>query len=62
MSRRSDEMYPKDGTYRVNVERCNVNSCKGELAEIAYYERDNWVAVELQRDRCRRNFTMKVEM
>jgi hypothetical protein len=55
-------MYAKDRTYRVNVERCNVNSCNGALAEIAYYERDNWVVVELLRNRCRRFSTIKAGM
>jgi len=58
----SQDMYPKDRTYRVDLKRCVVNSCDGELAEIAYYERNNWVTVELQCNRCKRKFTMKVEM
>lgn len=57
----SDEMYPKDRTNRVNMERRDVNSSKGELAESAYYERDNWVVVELQRNKCRQNSKMKVD-
>ncbi len=58
----SHDMYPKDRTYRVDLKRCVVSSCDGELTEIAYYERNNWVTVELQCNRCRRKFTMKVEM
>jgi len=58
----SDKMVPKNRSYRVDVKRCIVSSCDGELAEIAYYERNNWVTVELQCNRCRRKFTMKIEM
>jgi hypothetical protein len=58
----SRDLYPKGRTYRVDLKRCIVNACDGELAEIAYYERNNWVTVELQCNRCRRKFTVKVEM
>ena len=54
--------YPKARRYRVHLKRCIVNECEGELAEIAYYERNNWVTVELQCNRCRRKFTVKVEL
>ena len=47
--------------YRIDVKRCLWRACDGELAEIAYYERNNWVTIELQCNRCRRKFTMKVE-
>ncbi|GEM_PF-477282 len=56
------EGLPDSRAYRVDVKRCIVRSCDGELAEIAYYERNNWVTVELQCNRCRRKFTMKIEL
>jgi hypothetical protein len=59
---RSQDDYPKDRRYRVHLKRCIVSTCDGELAEMAYYERNNWVTVELQCNRCRKKFTMKVEM
>ncbi len=48
-------------TYRLDLKRCIVASCDGELAELSYYERNNWVTVELQCNRCRRRFVVKVE-
>ncbi|HTR80715.1 MAG TPA: hypothetical protein VMM58_03725 [Bacteroidota bacterium] len=54
--------HPKDRTYRVDLKRCLVASCDGELAEISYYERNNWVTVELQCNHCKRKFVVKVEM
>jgi hypothetical protein len=56
------DLYPKDRTYRVDLKRCIVNNCDGELAELSYYERNNWVTVELQCDRCKRRFVVKVEL
>lgn len=56
------DLYPKDRTYRVDVKRCIVNNCDGELAELSYYERNNWVTVELQCDKCQRRFVVKVEL
>ncbi len=54
--------YPKNRSYRLQLKRCIVSTCDGELAEIAYYERNNWATVELQCNRCRKKFTVKVEM
>ena len=53
--------YPKERTYRVDIRRCIDNHCEGELAEISYYERNNWVTVELQCNQCRKKFVLKVE-
>ncbi len=49
-------------TYRVDLKRCIMESCDGELAEISYYERNNWVTVEMQCNRCKKRFTVKVEV
>lgn len=62
MSDQGIEFYPKERTYRLDVKRCIINTCDGELAEISYYERNNWVTVELQCDRCKRRFVVKVEL
>ena len=59
---RAMDLYPKDRMYRLALKRCIVNSCEGELAELSYYERNNWATVELQCDQCKRRFVVKVEM
>ena len=62
MTKASDETGSGGGrTFRIDVKRCFVSACDGELAEIAYYERNNWVTVELQCNRCHRKFTVKIE-
>ena len=48
--------------YRVEIKRCIVASCGGELAQIASYERNNWVTVEFQCGTCKRRFVVKVEL
>jgi hypothetical protein len=48
--------------YRIDIKRCIIASCDGELAELASYERNNWVTVELQCNTCKRRFVLKVEM
>jgi hypothetical protein len=55
-------MQPGDRKYRLDLKRCIAGDCDGELAEISYYERNNWVTVELQCNRCRRKFVVKVEV
>ncbi len=47
--------------YRLDVKSCLVRTCGGELAEISYYERNNWLTVELECNTCRRRFVVKVE-
>ncbi len=47
--------------FRLDLKRCIMASCDGELAELSYYERNNWVTVEMQCNRCRRRFVVKVE-
>ncbi|MDH3253348.1 MAG: hypothetical protein OEM41_11185 [Ignavibacteria bacterium] len=47
--------------YHLDVKSCVVRSCGGELAEISYYERNNWLTVELECNTCRRRFVVKVE-
>ena len=56
------DLYPKDRTYRIDLKHCIMNSCDGELAEISYYERNNWVTVEMQCNRCKKKFVVKVEI
>lgn len=53
--------YPAGRTYRLDLKRCPVVACGGELAEMSYYERNNWVTVEYQCDTCGKQFTVKVE-
>lgn len=48
-------------TYRVDLMACLVRECDGELEEISYYERNNWVTVELECNTCRKRFVVKVE-
>jgi hypothetical protein len=47
--------------YRLDLKACIVQSCGGELAEISYYERNNWVTIELECNTCKRRFVVKVE-
>ena len=54
--------YPSDRSYRLDLKRCIVANCDGELAEISYYERNNWATVELQCNTCRKKFVVKVEI
>jgi hypothetical protein len=39
-----------------------MSDCDGELTEISYYERNNWVTIELQCNRCKKRFVVKVEV
>ncbi len=49
-------------TYRVDMKRCVMPSCDGEVAELSYYyERNNWATVGMQCNRRKRKFTVKVE-
>jgi hypothetical protein len=55
------DQYPKSRLYRLDLKRCIVQACGGELAELSYYERNNWVTIEYQCNTCGREFTVKVE-
>ena len=57
-----DDFYPSERLYRIDLRRCIVNHCEGELAELTYYERNNWATVELQCNQCRKKFVVKVEL
>ncbi len=52
---------PADRTYKLDLKSCIVQTCGGELAEISYYERNNWVTIELECNKCKRRFVVKVE-
>ena len=56
------QMYPEDRLYHLDLKRCIVSNCDGELAEISYYERNNWVTVEMQCNKCSKRFVVKVEI
>jgi hypothetical protein len=51
----------KDRTYSLDLKTCIVASCGGELAEISYYERNNWATLEVECNKCKRRFVIKVE-
>jgi hypothetical protein len=55
------DLYPSDRVYRLDLKHCLIRTCDGELAEMSYYERNNWVTIELKCTRCEREFTVKVE-
>ena len=55
-----DDAYP-GRKYTLDLKRCFVRACGGELAELSYYERNNWVTVEYKCAKCGREFTIKVE-
>ena len=52
---------PGERMYRLDIKSCIVQSCGGELAEISYYERNNWLTIELECNRCKHRFVVKVE-
>lgn len=54
--------YPQNRSYRLDVRKCIINNCDGEVAELSYYERNNWVTVELQCNKCKKRFVVKVEI
>ena len=62
MSEAHEDEYPKNRAYRLDLKRCLVRTCDGELAELSYYERNNWVTIECKRNTCGREFTVKVEV
>lgn len=62
MEEKQFDDYPKDRTYRLDLKKCPLQSCDGELAELSYYERNNWITVEYKCDTCGREFTVKVEV
>lgn len=47
--------------YKLDLKSCVKRACDGELAEISYYERNNWVTIELECNRCKQRFVVKVE-
>lgn len=53
------ELFPKNRKYRLDLRRCIEGKCDGELAEISYYERNNWVTVELQCNTCKKQICCK---
>jgi hypothetical protein len=55
------EPHPSARQYQLDIKSCIVVSCGGELAEISYYERNNWLTVELECVKCKRRFVVKVE-
>ena len=52
----------KDRTYVLDLKSCIVARCGGELAELSYYERNNWLTVEMQCNKCKKRFVVKVEL
>lgn len=53
--------HPAEREYRLDLKSCIVATCGGELAEISWYERNNWVTVEFECNTCHRRFVVKVE-
>lgn len=51
----------EDRQYVLDLKRCIRRDCDGELAEMSYYERNNWVTGEYKCTRCGREFTVKAE-
>jgi len=47
--------------YSLDLKHCIRRSCEGELAEMSYYERNNWVTAEYKCTACGREYTVKVE-
>ncbi len=55
-------LYPPERRYHLDIKQCIISKCDGELAELSYYERNNWVTVELQCNKCKKRFVVKVEI
>jgi len=58
----SQEGGATERSYRLDVKRCVVLNCEGELAEISYYQRNNWATFELQCNTCGKKIIVKVEI
>lgn len=52
---------PLKRAYRLDLKKCIVDNCDGELAELSYYERNNWATFEFQCNTCGKKFIIKVE-
>ena len=57
----ADEKQVHSRKFKLDVKSCIAMECAGELAEIAYYERNSWLTIELECNTCRRRFVVKVE-
>jgi len=62
MTAAAPEEGPVPRQYRLDVKQCVMENCDGELAEISYYERNNWATFEVQCNRCKRRFVIKIEV
>jgi ADP-ribose pyrophosphatase len=47
--------------YAMEIRRCLLAGCGGELKEISFHERNNWATAELQCGTCKRRFVLKAE-
>ncbi|MDA0986089.1 MAG: hypothetical protein O3A55_00570 [Bacteroidetes bacterium] len=50
-----------DRNYKINFQECISKNCSGKLIELSYYERNNWVTVEVECKKCKKQFTIKIE-
>ena len=50
-----------DRQYKLDLKTCIIQSCGGELVEISYYERNNWLTAEFECNKCKRRFVIKAE-
>lgn len=57
----SKNIFPSGRIYKINITECINKNCNGKLEELAYYERNNWVTVEVLCHKCKKQFTVKVE-
>lgn len=53
--------FPAERNYKINITECINKNCDGKLTEISYYERNNWVTVEVKCEKCKKQFTVKIE-
>ena len=61
MAEEEEVHFPAHRTFRLDLKQCIVQSCEGELAEVSYYERNNWATIEYKCNTCGRAFTVKIE-
>ena len=57
----ADEQRQIPRAFKLSLLNCLSATCDGKLAELSYYERNNWVTAEYRCEKCGKEFTVKVE-
>jgi hypothetical protein len=54
-------MAEEERQYQVDIQKCIDKKCNGEVYEIEYMERFNWITAVYKCSKCGREFTVKIE-